>query len=455
MLKAHLPKRFFSTIRDLKAREILDSRGFPTIEVDLYTETHMYRSSVPSGKSTGFFEVAELRDRDQPRYGGIGVLTAANNVMNIIKPAVLGRNVTDQQNIDKLMIEELDGTSTRYGYIKAKLGGNAILGVSLCLARAGADDAKLPLYAYIAQLANKKTNKFILPVPAFNVINGGIHAGNRLPIQEFLIFPVGAATYSEALRIGTEVYHSLKKIIKEKHGLNAVNVGDQGGFAPNIKENEEAFDLILEALESSGYKKKVKLGIDAAAQRFYSLEHFKYNLDFKNPETDESQMIIEPDLEQIYLKYVKKYQLVSIEDPYFDDHWWGTEFLTQKIGKKVQVIGDDLLTTNPIRVKKAIKENVCNGLVIEMNQIGTLTESIEACLLAQKAGWGVMVSHRCGDTEDSFISDLCVGLGAGQIKAGAPCRSERLAKYNQLLRIEEELGARGKYAGEAFRTPKV
>ncbi|CAG9319978.1 unnamed protein product [Blepharisma stoltei] len=455
MFRALTSRRLFSTIRDLRAREILDSRGNPTIEVELFTETSMFRSSVPSGASTGVYEAVELRDKDFSRYLGKGVLKAVDNVKSIIKPAILGRNVTDQQNIDKFMVETLDGTSNEWGWIKNKLGANAILGVSLCLARAGAADAGLPLYAYIAHLAGKPIDKFILPVPSLNVINGGSHAGNNLSMQEFMILPTGAPSFREALRIGAEVYHSLKKVIKKKYGLDATNVGDEGGFAPNIQENVEAFILLLEAIESSGHAGKVNLGMDVAASEFFVADQLKYDLDFKNPKNDGRYVIKGFDLADMYLKFAERFPLVSIEDPFHEDDWSNTKLLTDKIGEKVQIVGDDLLTTNPVRVRKAIQEKTCNALLLKLNQIGTLTESIEACTLAQQAGWGVMVSHRSGETDDYFIADLCVGLGTGQIKTGAPCRSERLAKYNELLRIEEELGDRSKYAGDNFRNPQL
>lgn len=453
MLRALSSKRLFSVIRDLRAREVLDSRGNPTVEVELFTDKGMFRSSVPSGASTGMYEAVELRDKDSNRYSGKGVLNAVDNVKNVIKSALLGRSVLDQQNIDKFMVESLDGSQNEWGWTKAKLGANAILGVSLSLARAGAAEANLPLHAYIARLAGKPTDRFIMPVPALNVINGGSHAGNNLSMQEFMILPVGATNFKEGLRMGAEVYHSLKKVIQKKYGKDAINVGDEGGFAPNIQENVEGFVLLMEAIENAGHLNNVKLGMDVAASEFFVADQLKYDLDFKNTNNDGRFVISGSELAEMYVRFQSNFPLLSIEDPFQEDDWANTKLLTTKIGKEVQIVGDDLLTTNPVRVRKAIQEKTCNALLLKVNQIGTLSESIEACLLAQNAGWGVMVSHRSGETDDFFIADLCVGLGTGQIKTGAPCRSERLSKYNQLLRIEEELGDRSKYAGHSFRNP--
>lgn len=446
-------KRGFSVIKHLHAREILDSRGNPTVEVDLTTDLGLFRAAVPSGASTGIYEALELRDKDPSRYLGKGVKKACDNVNSIIFPAIKGKSVLDQSSLDKFLVQSLDGSQNEWGWSKSKLGANSILAVSLAIARAGALHHKLPLYNYISKLANKTSNKFIMPVPALNVINGGSHAGNNLAMQEFMLLPTGAASFAEGLRIGAEVYHTLKSVIKKKYGQDATNVGDEGGFAPNIKDNEEGLMLLMEAIQKSGHEGKVKLGMDVAASEFYVPEGKKYDLDFKNPKNDGKSRISGEELSNLYKGFISKFPIVSIEDPFDQDDWTHYQLLTKDIGNSAQVVGDDLLVTNPTRVKKAIAEKTCNALLLKVNQIGSITESIEACKLSQAAGWGVMVSHRSGETEDSFIADLVVGLGTGQIKTGAPCRSERLAKYNQLLRIEEELGNNSVYAGENFRKP--
>jgi enolase len=445
--------RAFSTIRDLKAREIIDSRGNPTVEVDLFTEAGVFRAAVPSGASTGIYEALELRDKDKSRYLGKGVLKAVSNIHSIIKPALVGKSVKNQEELDKLMVEHLDGTKNEWGWCKSKIGANAILAVSLALARAGADAYRLPLYAYIAKLAGHSDAKFVMPVPAMNVINGGSHAGNKLAMQEFMILPTGANSFSHGMQLGCEVYHTLKNVIKAKYGQDATNVGDEGGFAPNIQDNYEGLNLLMEAIEKAGHKDKVNIGMDVAASEFY--EKGTYDLNFKTPNNDGSQKLSGDKLADVYKSFASKYPVLSIEDPFDQDDWDHYQKLTSDIGKKVQIVGDDLLVTNPTRVKKAIDQKTCNALLLKVNQIGSLTESIEACQMSRKAGWGVMVSHRSGETEDSFIADLVVGLATGQIKTGAPCRSERLAKYNQLLRIEEELGTKATYAGEHFRNPTL
>ncbi|DBA00749.1 TPA: hypothetical protein N0F65_001220 [Lagenidium giganteum] len=371
-------------IQSIKARQIIDSRGNPTVEVDLYTENGMFRAAVPSGASTGEFEALEMRDGGKA-YMGKGVRNAIKNVNEIIAPALVGKNETEQAALDKYMVEELDGTKNQWGWCKSKLGANAILAVSLAVCKAGAAANKVPLWQHIANLAGNPTP--CMPVPSFNIINGGSHAGNKLAMQEFMVLPVGATTFSEAMQIGCEVYHNLKKVIKGRYGLDATAVGDEGGFAPNIQENREAIDLIEEAIKLSGYTDKVRLGMDVAASEFYTgKDDARYNLDFKNPNAADSEKIPADKLIELYESFI----------------------------------------TN-------------------------VTESIEAVTMAKKAGWAIMTSHRSGETEDSFIADLAVGLSAGQIKTGAPCRSERLAKYNQLLRIEEELGDKARYAGADFR----
>lgn len=440
------------SISSVKAREVIDSRGNPTVEVDVTTKDGLFRAIVPSGASTGIYEALEMRDGDKSRYLGKGVLTAVNNVNNIIGPALIGKDPTDQQGIDDYMVQALDGSQNEWGWCKSNLGANAILGVSLAIARAGAAAAKQPLYRYLASTAG--VNEMVLPVPSFNIINGGSHAGNGLAMQEFMLLPTGASSFRDSMQIGCEVYAHLKNVIKAKYGQDAVNVGDEGGFAPNIVDNEEGLNLIMEAIENAGHLDKVKLGMDVAAAEFYT-EDKQYDLNFKTQPNDGSAKVDGPGLADVYKGFARDFPLVSIEDPFDQDDWNNYQQLTADIGKDVQIVGDDLLVTNPKRVAKAIEENTCNALLLKVNQIGSVSESIEACAMSQKAGWGVMMSHRSGETEDHFIADLAVGLCTGQIKTGAPCRSERTAKYNQLLRIEEELGADGRYAGESFRNPRA
>ncbi|XP_044527194.1 alpha-enolase-like [Gracilinanus agilis] len=432
------------SILKIHAREIFDSRGNPTVEVDLHTHKGIFRASVPSGASTGIYEALELRDGDETCFLGKGVSKAVAHINDTIAPALINKkmNVMEQEHIDKFMID-LDGTEN-----KSKFGANAILGVSLAVCKAGAAERCIPLYRHIADLACKE--ELFLPVPAFNVINGGSHAGNKLAMQEFMILPIGAPTFKEAMRIGTEVYHNLKNVIKEKYGQIATSVGDEGGFAPNILENKEALDLLKDAIAKAGYTNEVVIGMDIAASEFR--RDGKYDLDFKSPD-DPSRYVTAEDLMEMYKSFIKDYPVVSIEDPFDQDDWEPWKTFTANAG--IQVVGDDLTVTNPTRIKKAIQEKSCNCLLLKVNQIGTVTEAIKACKLAQANGWGVMVSHRSGETEDSFIADLVVGLSTGQIKTGAPCRSERLAKYNQLLRIEEQLGSKAKFAGKNFRNPSV
>jgi enolase len=433
-----------ATIKAIKAREILDSRGNPTVEVDLTTDKGLFRAAVPSGASTGIYEALELRDGDAKRYLGKGVLKAVSNVNDVIGPQIVGKSVLDQEAIDEFLLK-LDGTEN-----KEKLGANAILGVSLAVAKAAAAEKGVPLYRHLADLAGVKQVR--LPVPAFNVINGGCHAGNKLAMQEFMILPVGAPSFKEALRYGAEVYHALKSVIKSKYGQDAVNVGDEGGFAPNIQSSKEGLELLKAAIEKAGYTGKVKIGMDVAASEF--CKNGKYDLDFKNPNNDGSQVLSGEELGNLYKEFIRDYPVISIEDPFDQDDWESYSKLTADIGKDIQIVGDDLLVTNPKRIQTGIDKGACNALLLKINQIGSLTESIRACKLAQSKGWGVMVSHRSGETEDTFIADLVVGLATGEIKTGAPCRSERLAKYNQLLRIEEELGDKAVYAGENFKRPQ-
>ena len=427
-------------IRSIHAREILDSRGNPTVEVEVLTDDGLFRASVPSGASTGAYEAVELRDNDPKRYNGKGVLKAVSNVNDILDGKLRGMDVTCQKEIDDLMIK-IDGTKN-----KSKLGANAILGVSIAVCKAGASCKKIPLYQHILELSGN--NSLIMPIPSFNVINGGRHAGNLLSMQEFMILPVGAPSFSEAVRYGAEVYHTLKGIIKEKYGPDAINVGDEGGFAPNLKNNVEGLELLKSAIAKAGYNGKVRIGMDVAASEFF--ENGKYNLNFKG---DKKELKTGDEMIKLYQNFIKDFGIISIEDPFDQDDWKSYSKLNSEIGSEVQIVGDDLLVTNTKRIKEAIEKKACNALLLKLNQIGTVSEAISACNLAKKSGWGVMVSHRSGETEDSFIADLVVGLGCGQIKTGAPSRSERLSKYNQLMRIEEELNESGthvKYFGSKF-----
>ncbi|KAL8516821.1 hypothetical protein ACS0TY_015179 [Phlomoides rotata] len=439
-----------ASIKSIKARQIFDSRGNPTVEVDVHLSNGLFaRAAVPSGASTGVYEALELRDGGS-EYLGKGVSKAVNNVNSIIGPALVGKDPTDQTGLDNFMVQQLDGTQNEWGWCKQKLGANAILAVSLAVCKAGAAVLDIPLYKHIANLAGNK--KLVLPVPAFNVINGGSHAGNKLAMQEFMILPVGASSFKEAMKMGVEVYHHLKAVIKKKYGQDATNVGDEGGFAPNIQENKEGLELLKTAIEKAGYTGKVVIGMDVAASEFYGSDK-TYDLNFKEENNDGKAKITGDQLKDLYKSFVSEYPIVSIEDPFDQDDWEHYSKMTAEIGAQVQIVGDDLLVTNPKRVAKAIKEKSCNALLLKVNQIGSVTESIEAVKMSKHAGWGVMTSHRSGETEDTFIADLAVGLSTGQIKTGAPCRSERLAKYNQLLRIEEELGSEAVYAGASFRAP--
>ncbi|KAG5556670.1 hypothetical protein RHGRI_007066 [Rhododendron griersonianum] len=404
-------------IQFVKARQIFDSRGNPTVEVDIGLDNGIKaRAAVPSGASTGVYEALELRDGGSD-YLGKGVSKAVDNVNSIIGPALIGKDPTEQTAIDNFMVQQLDGTVNEWGWCKQKLGANAILAVSLAVCKAGASALNIPLY------------------------------------KEFMILPVGAATFKEAMKMGVEVYHHLKSVIKKKYGQDATNVGDEGGFAPNIQENKEGLELLKTAIAKAGYTGKVVIGMDVAASEFYGASDKSYDLNFKEENNDGSQKISGKELKDLYKSFVSEYPIVSIEDPFDQDDWEHYALMTSEIGEKVQIVGDDLLVTNPKRVEKAIKEKSCNALLLKVNQIGSVTESIEAVRMSKHAGWGVMASHRSGETEDTFIADLSVGLATGQIKTGAPCRSERLAKYNQLLRIEEELGSEAVYAGESFRMP--
>lgn len=417
-----------TNIKNIKAREILDSRGNPTVEVDVFLENGVFgRASVPSGASTGEYEAAELRDNDKSRYSGKGVLNAVNNVNNEINKTLIGTDVNDQTKIDNILIN-LDGTQN-----KSRLGANAILGVSLASARAASTVNDIPLYQHLGT-----TNEFIMPVPMMNILNGGSHANNTVDIQEFMIFPFGASTFSEALRIGTEIFHKLKSELHKK-GLNTA-VGDEGGFAPNLRSNEEAIEIILKSIEKAGYKpgEEVFLALDVAASELY--ENGEYNLMSENKAFSSSEMTS-------YLEsLVEKYPIISIEDGLDENDWDGWKKLTKSLGQNVQIVGDDLTVTNITRLQKAIDNKSMNSILIKLNQIGTLSETIQAVELARKVNYGAVISHRSGETEDTFIADLSVAMGMGQIKTGSISRSDRVSKYNQLLRIEEHLGSHASIA---------
>ena len=417
-------------ILEIKGREILDSRGNPTIEVDLQLESGIIvRAAVPSGASTGTHEAVELRDGDKSRYKGKGVLQAVKNVDDIIYPALEGINVLEQKKIDDIMIE-LDGTEN-----KSKLGANAMLAVSMAAAKAGAIFSELPLYRYLGGAGS-----YELPVPMLNILNGGSHADNSVDLQEFMVMPTGAVSFREGLRISAEIFHTLKSVLKSKN--YNTSVGDEGGFAPNLGSNEEALTLIVEAVEKAGYKpgEDVHIALDPAASEFF--ENGKYV--FKK---STGEVLSSSDMIGFYSDLVDKYPIISIEDGLAEDDWDGWKLMTEKLGEKIQIVGDDLFVTNPERLKRGIKEGITNSILIKLNQIGTVSETIETIKMAQKSGFTAVVSHRSGETEDTFIADLAVGLSTGQIKTGSTSRSERIAKYNQLLRIEEELGKSALYRG--------
>jgi len=422
-----------SYILDIKSREILDSRGAPTLEVDVTLENGAFGcAAVPSGASTGEHEAVELRDGNSKRYFGKGVLKAVKNVNEKIAPELLGEDALFQNEIDLKLIK-LDGTPN-----KSKLGANAILGVSLAVAKAAADYSGLPLYRYIGG-ANAK----ILPVPMMNIINGGEHADNNVDIQEFMIMPVGAKSFAQALRMGAETFQALKNVLKNKK-LNT-SVGDEGGFAPNLKSNAEALDVIVKAIEDAGYipGKDICLALDAASSEFYNKKKKKYFLGAeKNPEKSSEQLV------DFYVKLCKKYPIISIEDGCDENDWKAWKLLSEKLGDKVQLVGDDLFVTNTKRLVKGIKLNIANSILIKVNQIGTLTETLDAIEMAKEAGYTAVISHRSGETEDTTIADIAVATNAGQIKTGSLCRTDRICKYNQLLRIEEQLGAVAKYGGK-------
>ena len=421
-----------SAIIDIHAREILDSRGNPTVEVDVVLESGvMGRAAVPSGASTGAHEAVELRDGDKGRYGGKGVLKAVESVNGEIYDALSGMDAEDQVVLDKTMID-LDGTPN-----KARLGANAILGVSLAVAKAAAEEAGLPLYRYVGGAFAS-----VLPVPMMNIINGGAHADNPIDIQEFMIMPVGAPTCADAIRMGSEVFQALKKQLKDA-GHNT-NVGDEGGFAPNLKSAEQALDFIMQAIEKAGYKPgdDVALALDSASTEFF--KNGKYEMEGAKKSFDQKAMV------KFYAKLLKSYPILSIEDGFAEDDLEGWEMMTDELGGKVQLVGDDLFVTNPARLAMGIEKGLANSILVKVNQIGTLSETLEAVDLAHKSGYTAVMSHRSGETEDSIIADLAVATNCGQIKTGSLSRSDRLAKYNQLIRIEEELGSAARYAGKAI-----
>ncbi len=419
-------------IEEIFAREVIDSRGNPTIEVEVYTESGAFgRAMVPSGASTGEHEAVELRDKDPKRFGGKGVLTAVRNVNELISKELIGYSVLDQTIIDQKLIE-LDGTKN-----KGKLGANALLGVSMAVAKAAADLLGVSLYNYIGGV-----NARVLPTPMMNILNGGSHADNNVDFQEFMIMPVGAKTFKQAIQMGSEVFHSLKSVLKGM-GLNT-GVGDEGGFAPNLKSNEEALKVIVTAIEKAGYKpgKDVLLAMDVASSEFYDKTKKKYVLQGEGGKEFTSE-----ELTNYYLGLTEKYPIASIEDGLDENDWEGWKHLTDVLGKKIQLVGDDLFVTNPERLADGIKRGVANSILIKVNQIGTLTETLDAIQMAQRAGYTTVVSHRSGETEDTFIADLAVAVNAGQIKTGSMSRTDRIAKYNQLIRIEEELDSASMFLG--------
>jgi len=427
----------FTAIVDITAREILDSRGNPTVEVDVLLEDGSYgRAAVPSGASTGAHEAIELRDTRAKRYMGKGVAAAVKNVNEIIAPEVVGMEAGCQEELDALMIE-LDGTPN-----KGKLGANAILGVSLAAAKAAADSAGLPLYRYLGGC-----NANILPVPMMNILNGGKHADNNVDFQEFMIMPIGAKSFPEALRTGAEVFHTLKGVLAKKG--YSTSVGDEGGFAPSLKTNEEALEVVMDAIKKAGYKtgKEVSIALDPAASEMFDTKTKKYKFFKSNPE----KKVSSEEMVKHWTKWANKYPIISIEDGLAEDDWAGWTKLNKKIGNRIQLVGDDLFVTNTKRLAKGIELDCANSILIKLNQIGTLTETFEAINMARRAGWTAVISHRSGETEDTTIADLAVATGVGQIKTGSLCRTDRICKYNQLLRISEYLGSAAQYAGFMFK----
>ena len=420
-----------SIITDIYAREILDSRGNPTVEVEVVLDDGSFgRAAVPSGASTGAFEAVELRDSSSARYLGKGVIGAVDNVNEVIAEEIVGMDASDQRSVDAALLA-LDGTSN-----KGKLGANAILGVSLAVARAAAESTELTLFSYIGG-----ANAHLLPVPMMNILNGGAHADNNVDLQEFMVMPVGASTFAEGLRWCAEIYHTLKKVLHDR-GLGT-GVGDEGGFAPNLESNEAALAIIVEAVQAAGYTpgEQVKFALDPASTEFYDAERKVYVLAGENRELTSEQMV------EFWAGLVERYPIISLEDGMAEEDWDGWKLLTDRLGKKIQLVGDDIFVTNPERLKRGIELGVANSILVKLNQIGSLTETLETIEMAKQAGYTCVISHRSGETEDTTIADLAVAVNAGQIKTGAPARSDRVAKYNQLLRIEEELGDSADYPG--------
>lgn len=435
-------KRLMSAITGVKAREIIDSRGNPTVEVDISTAKGTFTASVPSGASTGIYEAHELRDGGD-RYLGKGCLKAVENANTVLADAVVGIDAADQRAIDEAMLAA-DGTAN-----KANLGANAILGISLAASKAGAGVQGIPLWKHYANVAENPIPE-TMPVPCFNVINGGEHAGNKLAFQEFFLIPTGAESFSESMEIGCETFHALKKVIKGKFGGDATLIGDEGGFAPPC-DVESGLDMLMQAASDAGYAEKISVGLDVASSEFKVEGKDAYDLDFKSSDGDPSMVLSGDEMVAFYQKLIAEYPIVTIEDPFDQDDWdnWGKITAATDI----QIVGDDLTVTNPAKIQEAVEKKSCNCLLLKVNQIGSISESIDAVKLSKQNGWGVMTSHRSGETEDNYIADLAVGLGTGQIKTGAPCRGERTAKYNQLLRIEAELGSSAIYPGMGFRKP--
>lgn len=435
----HMRKAVPSVITKVKARQILDSRGIPTVEVDLHTNKGLFRASAPSGASSGMYEAIELRDGEKGTYLGNSVNRAVKNINEKISVALVGMDPTLQSQIDQVMID-LDKTEN-----KSELGANAILAVSIAACKAGAAEKEVSLHKHIADLSGQTSP--LLPVPVFTLISGGKHAGNNLAIKEIMILPVGSSTFEEALQMGLETYHHLKAVITETYGAHGCNVGEDGGFTPNISSLRDGLDLVQKAIGRTGYNEKIKIAIGVAATEFCI--GTKYDLDFKTPNKSGQNFKSGQDMIDMYKELCADYPIASIEDPFDKEDWEHVKYFS---GLGIcQVVGGDLIMSNPKRIERAIQENSCNSLLLKVNQIGTVTEAIEVVKMAKDAQWGVVISQRSGETEDSFISDLSVGLATSQIKAGAPCRGERLAKYNQLLRIEEELGDQAVYTGEKWR----
>jgi len=435
-------RRMMSAITGVNAREIIDSRGNPTVEVDITTAGGTVTASVPSGASTGIYEAHELRDGGD-RYLGKGCLKAVENVNTVLADAVIGMDAADQRAIDEAMLAA-DGTAN-----KSNLGANAILGISLAASKAGASVQGIPLWKHYAQIAGNPIPE-TMPIPCFNVINGGEHAGNKLAFQEFFIIPTGAESFSESMEIGCETFHALKKVIQAKFGGDATLIGDEGGFAPPC-DVESGMDMLMEAAHNAGYADKISVGLDVASSEFKVEGKDEYDLDFKSDRGDPSMILSGDDMVAFYQQLIAKYPIVTIEDPFDQDDWENWSKITA--ATDIQIVGDDLTVTNPTKIQEAIEKKSCNCLLLKVNQIGSISESIDAVKLSKQNGWGVMTSHRSGETEDNYIADLAVGLGTAQIKTGAPCRGERTAKYNQLLRIDAQLGDAAIYPGMNFRTP--